>query len=277
MNKISKKGLLVSCLLSSILLSACSTPMQSRSVDKEVEIYLVRHGKTMLNTTDRVQGWSDAVLTPEGEEVVNTVAVGLQDVPFVGAFSSDSGRSVQTAELILAKNQTSNQLVVQKDWRMREFNFGTYEGDLNHNMWSDIAKHQGMTFDEWFNSDVSPREFADSVAALEKVKMAKEKNPPSNWPAEDYATITKRLRAGIEEIAKQSADQGGGPILVVSHGLSIGALVDNLKGGYQLPAGGIKNASVTKIHYKNGQFEVKEIGDVSYLEKGKAILGQETK
>ena len=31
--------------------------------DGEVTFYVVRHGKTMLNTTDRVQGWSDAVLT----------------------------------------------------------------------------------------------------------------------------------------------------------------------------------------------------------------------
>lgn len=36
---------------------------------EELTLYIVRHGKTMLNTTDRVQGWSDAVLTPEGEKL----------------------------------------------------------------------------------------------------------------------------------------------------------------------------------------------------------------
>lgn len=29
----------------------------------------------MLNTTDRVQGWSDAVLTPEGEKVVTATGI----------------------------------------------------------------------------------------------------------------------------------------------------------------------------------------------------------
>src|SRR5699024_11313825 len=40
--------------------------------DGEITFYIVRHGKTMLNTTDRVQGWSDAVLTPNGEDVVRS-------------------------------------------------------------------------------------------------------------------------------------------------------------------------------------------------------------
>lgn len=41
----------------------------------------------MLNTTDRVQGWSDAVLTPAGEEVVTAAGVGLKDVDFQAVYS----------------------------------------------------------------------------------------------------------------------------------------------------------------------------------------------
>lgn len=57
----------------------------------------------MLNTTDRVQGWSDAPLTPAGEEVVSAAGRGMADIDFQAAYSSASGRAYQTAELILSK------------------------------------------------------------------------------------------------------------------------------------------------------------------------------
>ncbi len=49
---------------------------ETSNQEDELTLYIVRHGKTMLNTTDRVQGWSDAVLTPAGEEVVTNAGVG---------------------------------------------------------------------------------------------------------------------------------------------------------------------------------------------------------
>ena len=33
--------------------------------DKPVTLWFVRHGKTLLNTLDRVQGWADSPLTDE--------------------------------------------------------------------------------------------------------------------------------------------------------------------------------------------------------------------
>lgn len=131
--------------LSILLLGACGSNKKANesTITKKKEqltLYVVRHGKTMLNTTDRVQGWSDAVLTKEGEEVVTAAGKGLGNVDFQNAYSNDSGRAVQTAELIIKENKKSSQLEVQKDPGLREFNFGTYEGDLNHTMWGDIAK-----------------------------------------------------------------------------------------------------------------------------------------
>ena len=48
---------------------------KKKTKPEELTLYIVRHGKTMLNTTDRVQGWSDAVLTPEGEKVVTATGI----------------------------------------------------------------------------------------------------------------------------------------------------------------------------------------------------------
>lgn len=231
------------------------------SGDGEVTFYLVRHGKTMLNTTDRVQGWSDAVLTPQGTEVVEAAGCGLADVPFSAAYSSDLGRAVQTANIIIDSNKASEDLVVVTDDRLREFNFGTWEGEYNHTFWEAIAADQGKTLDE-FLAAVDPEEFANSAARLDAT------NPESvnNWPAEDYDTIEKRLSEGINEIAQTEADNGGGNVLLVSHGLALGALLKGIVPDFTMPEGGLKNASVSIVTYKDGEYTVETVNDMQYVE-----------
>ena len=226
-------------------------------------LYIVRHGKTMLNTTDRVQGWADAPLTPAGEEVVEAAGRGMADIEFQSAYASSSGRAYQTAELILEQSEKSSDLTVVHDDRLREFNFGTYEGDLNHTMWQDIADDKGVTLEE-FMANVDPKEFADTVAKLDKARPESE----GNWPAEDYDTIVTRLDAGLTDIVKTEAAKGDGNVLIVSHGLSIMALLKHLFGDDMPEASGVANASVTIIEYKDGEYELKSFNDTSFIEKG---------
>ncbi len=131
-------------------------------------------------------------------------------------------------------------------------------------MSTDIADSQGKTLDQWMAQGISPKDFANSVAELDKDKVKE----GENWPAEDYDTITKRLKESIDEIAKKESKNGNSNVLIVSHGLSIGALVGTLAEGYEFPAGGLKNASVTTIKYKNGEYSIEKVGDLSYIEKG---------
>ena len=37
-------------------------------------VYLLRHGQTFFNRYNKMQGWSDSPLTPEGEEVARQAA-----------------------------------------------------------------------------------------------------------------------------------------------------------------------------------------------------------
>ena len=249
------------------LLLIMNSILFSISKSNEVVFYIVRHGKTMLNTTDRVQGWSDAVLTPAGIEVAEYLGSGIKDkkIRFISAYSSDSGRSMQTANIILDKIGQKN-LTLKTDWRLREFNFGTYEGDLNHTLWTDIAKRKGITMQEWLDAGVSPEEFANSTYELDLGKV----QDGINWPAENYKAITTRLTESINDIAKETSKKGGGNVLIVSHGLSIVALINTLDPNLNAHAG-LKNASVTKVIYKNGKYEVKDIGDMSYVELGEKI------
>lgn len=236
----------------------------STKKDGTITFYIARHGKTMLNTTDRVQGWSDAVLTPAGIEVAEYLGTGLQDTDFVAAYSSDSGRSMQTAHHVLEKSGQSD-LELKTDERLREFNFGTYEGDLNHTMWTDLATKEGKTLEEW-KATMTPESFANGVAELDKGR-----DPENlNWPAEDYHTITTRLKAGMDDIVKAVEKEGGGNVLIVSHGLSISALVDVLDPEFDNDNAPLKNASITKITYQDGKYTVETVGDMSYVEAGQA-------
>lgn len=91
------------------------------------------------------------------------------------------------------------------------------------------------------------------MAKLDKARPESE----GNWPAEDYDTIVARLDAGISEIAETEAAKGSGNVLIVSHGLSIMALLKHLFGDDMPEATGVANASATVIEYKDGEYTLK--------------------
>lgn len=237
----------------------------------EIVIYIVRHGKTMLNTTDRSQGWIDAPLTPAGVEVAQDLGRGLkvEGVTFDAVYTSDSGRAIETAEIIL---ETSEQdLPITKDKRLREYNFGSLEGMPNEEMQAEVAKEMGMTYDEWIahlqkvGFAKGCGDFADAIAKLDKTRV----EDGINWPAEDSATIKKRLEEAYGDIVEDAIKNGNNTILVVSHGMSIATFVDMIDENADVPPTGLKNASVTKITYKDGTYTVEVVNDLSYVEKGK--------
>lgn len=252
-----------------LLLVGCENKKETTQTmeDKEVVIYLVRHGKTMLNTTDRAQGWSDAVLTPPGVEIVEYLGLGLKDVKFTAAYSSDSGRAIQTAKIVLEKSGQSD-LNLTTDSNLREFGFGSYEGDYNHVMWGEVAAYHGTTLEQFQNAGLTIKELTNTIALLDKERTA-DQEPGINWPAEDYATIEARLQKGMERVVTETSEAGGGNVLVVSHGMSINSIILMIDPNYQVPPTGPKNASVAKIIYKDGKYTIESVNDLSYVENGK--------
>ena len=65
----------------------------------------MRHGETILNRYNRMQGWSDALLTEEGKTSLEQTGQALKNVPFSAVYTSDLSRTVETAKIILAQNQ----------------------------------------------------------------------------------------------------------------------------------------------------------------------------
>ncbi|NWK77325.1 histidine phosphatase family protein [Aquitalea sp. LB_tupeE] len=224
--------------------------------DPVVDVYLLRHGKTMFNTTSQVQGWSDTPLTRAGIKGAEAAGRGLAKVHFIAAYSSDLGRARSTARIVLAQGQQRT-LPLQEDERLREWNYGSFEGRPDAEMWTPIFEKQGMRFDpQWGNWAEFTRKMSDSAIA-----QAIHDNDPLGW-AETYPQITARLRAAMQDVVSKAVAAGGGNVLVVSHGGAILSILDIFLPG-QAKNTDIPNSSITLLRYRNGQYQLIKAGDVS--------------
>lgn len=230
--------------------------------DGSITLYLVRHGKTFLNTTDQVQGWIDSPLTEKGESQADAVGRGMKDIKFVSAFSSDLGRQRETALRILAQN-AGPAPELREVIGLREWFYGGYEGKMNAEMWAPIFEAHGLKFDaEWSQygellKQMTDEDIANAIAANDALKQA-----------ETYDQITKRTREAMDEIVKVTQEAGGGNALVVSSGSEIPTILELVVPG-QYQGEDISNCSVSILTYKDGVYTLETCGDTSYLEAGK--------
>ena len=229
--------------------------MKNRETDSNVvTLYVTRHGKTILNTNHRAQGWADSPLVEKGVEVASNLGTGLKDIHFTSAYSSDSGRAIETANLVLKYSEQSK-LKLEQRKKLREVNFGIFEGEKLDNMWDAVGKAAGVASPEELMK-FSIQEVIDLIRAADPTKQA-----------EDWELFSTRIKAEIDKISEEVAKDGGGNVLVVVHGLLITTLIEMLDSNKTKL--GVENASVTKIVYQDGTYTVESVGDMSYVAKGK--------
>ncbi|MGK8688215.1 histidine phosphatase family protein [Bacillus cereus] len=229
--------------------------MKNRETDSNVvTLYVTRHGKTILNTNHRAQGWADSPLVEKGVEVATNLGTGLKDIHFMNAYSSDSGRAIETANLVLKYSEQSK-LKLEQRKKLRELNFGIFEGEKLDNMWDAVGKAAGVTSPEELMK-FSIQEVIDLIRAADPTKQA-----------EDWELFSTRIKAEIDKISEEAAKDGGGNVLVVVHGLLITTLIEMLDSSKTKL--GVENASVTKIVCQDGIYTVESVGDMSYVAKGK--------
>ena len=110
-----------------------------------LEVYLVRHGKTVFNTIGRLQGWSDSPLTDEGRAAAAALGcrIGKRKIAFDAAFSSTAPRAAETAGLILQQAGQGG-LAVRQLPDLREYCFGGFEGEFTHVLYQKLAEQNGF-------------------------------------------------------------------------------------------------------------------------------------
>lgn len=161
-----------------------------------VTLYLTRHGKTMLNTTGRMQGWCDSPLTEDGAAVAEKLGRGLKKagITFDAVYTSDSGRAMETAELIL-KNNGQPEVSLQRNPKVREVCYGIYEGAMPAEAYTPAAKVLGYdSVDAMMGAVMGGKlKIEEAVTAMAETDESK--------TAETWETAQKRVMDGIREIA----------------------------------------------------------------------------
>lgn len=152
--------------------------------DSKTELYLVRHGETELNTTGVFYGWTDCGISEKGIMQAEDLADILQNVSFDAVISSSLIRAVVTASIVSGFTPDE----VKKDDRLRELNFGDWEG-LHH---SEVSKKNREEWDKWRSDWIN-------VA------------PPRG---ESFFEMYNRVKSSIEDIL---AEYKGKRVLIVSH------------------------------------------------------------
>ncbi len=157
-------------------------------------LYLVRHGRTAWNHTDRLQGWADHPLDLVGRAQAAAVAGALRDVPFEALYTSPLRRARETADLIAEPHG----LPVQLDERLRERNVGEWVG---------------LTLDE---------------ARARAPELFKGDWRQAGAPGgEPQAALAARVAAALADIV---AAHPQGTVALVSHGGSLSALLTQVLG-----------------------------------------------
>jgi probable phosphoglycerate mutase len=184
---------------------------------------LVRHGQTTYNAENRLQGWCDSPLTPQGLASVRTTAAQLAARPFTAAYVSSSGRAQATAHEIMA-HHPSAPLVTDPD--LREFSFGDFEARPETDL---LAEYDPDTM----FAEVLHGTFAGM---------------PGGEPGREYLT---RVRAAFGRIERSHQDAH---ILVVSHGLTLRAYLTMID---PRPTAPLPNASICTVEvYPHGHRRV---------------------
>lgn len=114
-----------------------------------MNLYFVRHGQTDWNTERRMQGCRDIPLNEKGRAQAKACGESLRDTHFDAVYCSPLSRAYDTCMAIVGEREVE----VVTDDRLREFNYGIWEGKYFEEAMQDNPEL-------WYIHWVKPGEFA---------------------------------------------------------------------------------------------------------------------
>ncbi|GAX04399.1 phosphoglycerate mutase [Secundilactobacillus pentosiphilus] len=180
---------------------------------KTFTAYFVRHGQTMLNHYNKIQGWIDSPLTEKGIADAKRAGQQLKNIDFAAAYSSDSGRAIETASYILKANKENINIISYQYPEFREQCHGYFEGNDANQMWQFVGEQVQLTSESAVLGKYGLEKARDLI---HKADLYGE--------AESNAMFWKRLDRGFNKLRDNTND--GDQILVVSHGMTIRSIID---------------------------------------------------
>ncbi|WP_203640961.1 histidine phosphatase family protein [Levilactobacillus andaensis] len=184
-------------------------------MDKQVTLYVVRHGQTYFNIYNKLQGWSNSPLTEAGIADAKGAGERLRDVQFAAAYCSDTTRAEQTARTILAANQSQPAAQLTTAPFFREEFYGYYEGtDMAQAWYVAGAPHGVPTF----------KAIEEKYSIGTAKDFLKEADPFHQ--AENNTEYWARVDQGFDLIRNNEAIHDGDNVLMISHGNTLLSLME---------------------------------------------------
>ena len=201
-----------------------------------LKLNFVRHGETLSNVWETLQGWSDTPLTKKGIEQGKWLGIGLKDIPILKIYTSTSERAYDTADYL--RGDRDLEIIMCRG--LKEMNFGLLE--------------------------TKPNVFEGCTTYEERLFY-----PYDKYDGENFEMVYQRLKKTINEIVEENKDLDGN-IVCVSHGISILAAIKAAsieEYEKQFKNKGFGNCSVTILTYSNNKFSVELVNSLEFVEKGR--------
>lgn len=115
-------------------------------------LYLMRHGQTVLNEQNRIQGWFDSPLTALGVQQAENAKkyFDRHAIKFDHAYSSTSERASDTLEII-------TDMPYRRLKALKEKNYGLLEGESNHIKKDELEEVMHIYFNSESSKNIKQR------------------------------------------------------------------------------------------------------------------------
>lgn len=159
-----------------------------------IDLYLTRHGQTIWNVEEKMQGRLNSPLTDEGIKGAYTLSKRLYDIPFSKCYTSPMPRALHTALILIG----SRSVPLTIESTLAEMNLGSWEG-----MSASTAKADFPT--DFYHFRNRPDLYV----------------PLSG--GETFESVVARAQAFLSEV--EALPDGTGPILGVTHCILLQAII----------------------------------------------------
>jgi len=195
----------------------------------QLELVVLRHGRTEWNAGGRFQGHTDVPLDATGRAQARALGLLLAGDRFEAAYASDLARARETAQLVLGGRDT----VLELDARWREMRFGVWEGLT----WTEIV--------------------ARDPALAERSATAPKFYTPDG--GESFDQCCARVAAALAAIRARASD--GARVLVATHAGPLHALLRVALGESEAAALTVRfsPASITRLAFDGDAARVIEL------------------
>lgn len=207
-------------------------------------IYLIRHAEAEGNIYRRCHGHYNSFITENGHRQIETLRRRFFDLPVDAVYSSDSFRTMTTAQAIYEPKE----LELHTTPMLREIGCGVWE-DVP---WGNLQREGPVQLHQYLHCDEA-------------------------WQVEGSETfpgVRERMVKSLLEIAEKHEGQ---TVAVVSHGMAIRTAVSAFLGieTGKLPIW--ENTAVTTLMAEDGQVTVADMGDVSHLTEEVSTFARQQK